>query len=410
MRFTEILSMALSSLKANKLRSGLTMFGITVGVFSVIGVMTVIGAVQSSIETGLAFLGSSTFQISKYPSINIGGNVRDKYANRRNITYEEVQRFEKLMQDFAPAVCPKVFDGGKQAAYNGLKTNPNVNIVGTNKHFIAVNQHNIEEGRNLTDEDVEYARSVIVVGQGIKKKLFPNESPIEKLIKVNGKTYRVVGVLKSKGGSFGGNDDDLAMIPITRFYENYGKTNRSINVAIQAASQELYDKTYDRAIGAMRIARGLEADEENDFEVYSNDSLISTFGQIAGIIRVGAFIISFIALITAGIGIMNIMLVSVTERTKEIGIRKSIGAKKKSILTQFLIEAVILSELGGFLGILIGVVGGNLIALQFDASVIFPWDWALVSLVVCSLIGIGFGFFPAVKASSLDPIEALRFE
>lgn len=413
MRFTEILSMALSSLGANKLRSGLTMFGITVGVFSVIGVMTIVGALQRAIEDGLAFLGSNTFQIAKYPSIQIfGGNVSDKYANRRDITYDDVQRLEKLLQGQYAAFCPKIFKNGNQGVYGGYKTNPNISIVGTNKDFLVVNQHSIESGRNLNDEDVEFARSVVVIGQDMKKRLFPNEfdDPLDKLIKVGGKTYRVVGVLAVKGGSFGNNNDNLALIPITRYFIDYGKYNRTINVAIQAKSQAEFEQTMDKAIGAMRVVRGLEADEENDFEVYSNDSLINTFDQIAGVVKIGAFIISFIALITAGIGIMNIMLVSVTERTKEIGIRKSIGAKKRNILMQFLIEAVILSEIGGLIGILLGVIGGNLGAAMLSANAIFPWDWAIIGLVVCSLIGIAFGFFPAMKAASLDPIEALRFE
>jgi putative ABC transport system permease protein len=412
MRLSEVLSMAIVSLNANKLRSGLTMFGITIGVFSIIGVMTIMNALQSSIESGLSFLGSNTFQIAKYPSIQFGGPIRDKYANRRDITYDEVQRLQALLQGQYEAFCPKIFNGGKQAVYGGYKTNPNLSIVGTNKDFLAVNQHNIELGRNLNDEDVEFARSVVVIGQDIKKRLFPNpnESPLDKFVKIGGKTYRVIGVLAAKGGAFGTSDDNLALIPITRYFVDYGKYNRSINVAIQAKSQAEFEKTMDKAIGAMRVVRGLEADEENDFEIYSNDSLISTFEEIAGVMKIGAFIISFIALITAGIGIMNIMLVSVTERTKEIGIRKSIGAKKKNILTQFLIEAVILSELGGIVGILLGVIGGNVGAMVLNATAVFPWDWAIIGLVVCSLIGIGFGFFPAMKAASLDPVEALRFE
>jgi putative ABC transport system permease protein len=410
MQFKEVFIMATDSLKANKLRSGLTMFGITVGVFSVIGVMTIIGAVQSQIETGIAFLGSNTFQMSKYPTMNFGGGGRDKYANRKNITYENVQDFQKIMQGTGAMICPKIWDGGKQAIYNGLKTNPNIDMVGTNENFIAVNQHTIAEGRNLNEEDITYSRSVVVIGSGIKEKLFPYEGAVDRVIKINGKTYRVVGVFAPKGSSFGGSEDNRAAIPISRFYENYGRMNRSLNMAVQAKSQVDYDKTLDKAIGAMRISRELDAADENDFEVFSNESLIGSFNQIAGVVRVGAFIISFIALITAGIGIMNIMLVSVTERTKEIGIRKSIGAKKKSILTQFLIEAVVISELGACLGILVGVIAGNLGAAAFEASAVFPWDWALISLGVCSAIGIGFGFYPAYKASALDPIEALRFE
>ncbi|HJX26161.1 MAG TPA: FtsX-like permease family protein, partial [Chthoniobacterales bacterium] len=199
-------------------------------------------------------------------------------------------------------------------------------------------------------------------------------------------------------------------LPLTRFFENYGEANRTVNIATQSFSQENYNQTLDKGIGAMRIARGLRANQENDFEIYSNDSLKSAFTSIAGVVSIGAFVISFIALIAAGIGIMNIMLVSVTERTKEIGVRKSIGARSRDILRQFLTEAVLISEAGGIIGIILGIIFGNLLAIWLKADVIFPFGWALAGLVVCSAIGIGFGFYPAYRAAALDPIEALRFE
>ena len=191
---------------------------------------------------------------------------------------------------------------------------------------------------------------------------------------------------------------------------DFGAEGRSVNVATQAPDQLHYNETIEKAVTAMRIVRDLRPDQENDFEVYSNDSLISAFAKVADVVSAGSFVISGIALLAAGVGIMNIMLVSVTERTKEIGIRKSIGARKKSILIQFLVEAVAISLMGGLLGIALGVAGGNGVALLFNAPVVFPFDWAAIGLLVCSSIGIGFGFYPAWKASSLDPIEALRFE
>jgi len=199
-------------------------------------------------------------------------------------------------------------------------------------------------------------------------------------------------------------------MPISRFFENYGEANRTINIATQSFSHETYNGTLDKGIGAMRIARGLAANRENDFEIYSNDSLKSAFASIAGVVRIGAFVISFIALVAAGIGIMNIMLVSVTERTKEIGIRKSIGARSRDILRQFLTEAVFISEAGGVLGIVLGVIGGDLLAFWLKVDLIFPFGWAFAGLIVCSAIGIGFGLYPAVRAAGLDPIEALRYE
>ncbi|MEP6808783.1 MAG: ABC transporter permease [Chthoniobacterales bacterium] len=411
MRFREIISMALQSLGANKLRSGLTMIGITIGVFSVISVMTAIGALSSSIESGISFLGSNIFQFAKYPvSGGQGGRNAEKYENRRNISYAQALRYYELMQGIAQEVCLKTFIFNGQATYNGEKTSPSLTVAGSNQSFLTANSYTLGYGRNLTQEDVDLARSVVVIGKAIEKRLFPHESPIGKTIKLSGHNLMVVGVMAEKGTAFGQNQDDICAMPITRFFENFGAAKRSVNVATQAPSSETYNRTLDKAIGAMRIARGLKPNQPNDFEIYSNDSLKSAFASVADIVRVGAFVISLIALVAAGVGIMNIMLVSVTERTKEIGIRKSIGARSRDILRQFLAEAVFISEAGGILGIILGVVGGNLLAAWLQADLIFPFGWALAGLVVCSAIGIGFGYYPAYRAASLDPIEALRFE
>ncbi len=411
MRYREIISMALQSLGANKLRSGLTMSGITIGVFSVISVMTAIAALQTSIESGISFLGSNIFQFAKYPvSGGAGGRNAEKYENRRNVTYAQALRYYSLMEEVAAEICLKTFDFRGQATYNGLKTPPSLTVAGTNKSFLIANSYTLAYGRNLTDEDVELSRRVVVVGKTLEKTLFPHESPIGKTIKLNGHPVTIIGVMNEKGTAFGQSQDDICAMPITRFFEDFGSAKRTVNIATQAHSQETYNRTLDKAIGAMRIARGLKPNQPNDFEVYSNDSLKSAFASIAGVVRIGAFVISLIALVAAGIGIMNIMLVSVTERTKEIGIRKSIGARSGDILRQFLTEAVFISQAGGILGILLGVLGGDLLALWLQADLIFPYGWALAGLVVCSAIGIGFGFYPAWRAASLDPIEALRFE
>ena len=405
--------MALSSLGANKLRAALTMTGITIGVFSIISVMTAIGALQNSIENGLSFLGSNIFQFAKYPAnINAGGEIKKKYQNRRDISYRQALHYYELMQGNAREICLKCFgyELKGQAVYNGVKTTPSLLIVGTNRSFLTANAYTLGYGRNLNDEDVDLARNVIVVGKIIEKRLFPHESPIGKVIRMSGHTYTIIGVLAEKGTSFGQSQDDICIMPITRFFEDFGSAKRTVNIATQSFSQETYNGTLDRGIGAMRIARGLRADQENDFEIYSNDSLKSAFTSIAGVVRIGAFVISFIALVAAGIGIMNIMLVSVTERTKEIGVRKSIGARSRDILRQFLTEAVFISEAGGILGIILGVIGGDLLAVWLKVDIIFPFGWAFAGLVVCSAIGIGFGLYPAYRAAGLDPIEALRYE
>jgi putative ABC transport system permease protein len=400
----------MQSLGANKLRSGLTMMGITIGVFSVISVMTAIGALQSSIEGGISFLGSNIFQFAKYPvSGGQGGRNAQKYENRRNVTYPQALRYQHLMEGIARDVCLKCFDFKGQCTYEALKTPP-LTVAGSNRSFLAANSYSLDYGRNLTDEDVDLARSVVLIGKTIEKNLFPHESPIGRVIKINGHPMSVIGVLATKGSAFGQSQDDICVMPITRFFENFGSAKRTVNIATQSFSTDTYNRTLDKGIGAMRIARGLKPNQPDDFEIYSNDSLKSAFASIAGVVRIGAFVISLIALVAAGIGIMNIMLVSVTERTKEIGIRKSIGARSRDILRQFLTEAVFISEAGGIVGILLGVIGGDLLAVWLQADLIFPYGWAIAGLIVCSAIGIGFGYYPAYRAASLDPIEALRFE
>jgi putative ABC transport system permease protein len=413
MLFSEMIKMALSSLGVNKLRSSLTMLGITIGVFSVISVMTAIGALQYSIENGISFLGSNIFQFAKYPAnVSAGGDVREKYRNRRNITYQQAQHYFRLMEGEAREICLKCFayEVKGQAVYNGVKTTPSLLVVGSNRSFLTANAYTLGYGRNLTDEDVDLSRRVIVVGKVVEKRLFPHETPIGKVIRLSGHTYTIIGVLAEKGTAFGQSQDDLCFMPITRFFEDYGESKRTVNIATQAFSTDTYNRTFDKGISAMRIARGLQANQENDFEIYSNDSLKSAFVNVAGVVRIGAFVISLIALIAAGIGIMNIMLVSVTERTKEIGVRKSIGARSRDILRQFLAEAVFISEAGGVLGIILGIIVGDLLAAWLQVDLIFPYGWALAGLIVCSVIGIGFGLYPAYRAASLDPIEALRYE
>ncbi len=409
MKTWELVKMAWKALGVNKLRSILTTSGITIGIFSIISVMTAIAALQTSIETGLTFLGANTFQFSKYPTgINVWGD--EKYRNRRSIDYQTYLKFVRLIGDQVEVICPKVWDDSTQGVFESRKTNPNIQLCGTTRDFLAANNYKIGEGRNLSGEDVEFSRSVCVVGQQLVQRLFPQGHAVGATIKLNEKNYEVIGTLAEKGSSFGGNDDNLVIIPIPKFFENYGSKERSLNIAIVANNQMVYERTMGIAVGAFRVARNLRPEDANNFEIYSNDSLANAFRSIAATVRVGAFIVSAIALVAAGVGIMNIMLVSVTERTKEIGIRKSLGARQRDIRIQFLLEAVFLSLLGATAGIVLGVVAGNGLAIWLQAEVVFPFGWAIVGVLVCSAIGVGFGLYPAHKAASLDPIEALRFE
>jgi putative ABC transport system permease protein len=409
----EVFRLAFGSLGVNKLRSFLTMSGITIGVFSVIGVMTAVSALRGSIETGLSFLGSNMFQFAKWPTgIQVNGDDREKYQKRRNVSLEQAERYAELMKGSSGVICFKAFENENvvQATYGGRKSTPGVTFGGTNEFFLQANQFAIDTGRNFTAADVELVRPVAIIGQSIVGKLFPSESPLGKVLKSNGRTYTVIGTFAAKGSMFGQNEDDIIMVPITRFLMDFGAVHYSINVATQAPSQLVYNETMDRGIATMRLVRGLRPEQENDFELYSNDSLVAAFAKLADTVSSGAFIISAIALLAAGIGIMNIMLVSVTERTKEIGIRKAVGARKIIVLTQFLVESVVLSVTGGLFGIVLGTIAGNGLAVFLSVSIVFPWGWALTGVVVCSVIGVVFGLYPAWKAASLDPIEALRYE
>lgn len=408
MNLVETLRLALGALQSNKLRSSLTMLGIAVGVFSVIGVMTVISGLRGSIESGLNVLGANSFQFTKFPAINFS-DPRQRFANRRDIDFGQAARFKLLMSESA-AVSLALNRSGIRVSYLDRRTNPNVRMTGTDENFLSSRNFDVAAGRNIGPGDVEFGRAVAVIGNGIAERIFLNEDPLGKAVRMDGQSYTVIGVLAAKGSSFGQSQDNFVVIPITQFMEVYGRARRSVGINVQAVNQAELVATQERAIGVMRLVRSLEPEDRNDFEVFSNESLIEAFNNIAGVVAVGAFVISAIALLASGVGVMNIMLVSVTERTKEIGIRKSIGAKKRNILNQFLIEATLLSMMGGLAGILFGVLGGNIAATFFNAEMIFPWGWAIAGLLVCSAIGIGFGLYPAYKAASLDPIEALRYE
>ena len=410
MVFTETVKLAVNTIRGNKLRASLTLSGIAIGVFSIIAIMTLLEALQSGIEGGLSQLGSNTFQIQKFPAMSFGGpGAMAKYRNRPNVTYEQgIRLIEKAtmykyisLEDWKGA---RVFKNEREA------TNPNMQLGGVNIDFLPCNNYLIKEGRYFTAGEVSSSANVTVIGMDVVNKLYPKENPIGRKIILDKNEFTIIGVLEPKGESFGRSQDNIAIIPITRMQEIYGKTDRSINIAVMAPSKMAYDETVEHITSVMRIIRNCKPGEENNFEIYSNDSLIGTVNNFTKYFKYGAGFISFIALLAAGIGIMNIMLVSVTERTKEIGIRKSIGAKSRNILNQFLVEAIILCEIGGLAGIILGVGAGNLLSIYLNTSVVIPYDWVLIGVVICSIVGVVFGVYPAYMAAKLNPIDALRYE
>ena len=400
--------MAIDAIRQNKLRSILTLLGISIGVFSVIGVMTAIRTLESSVESGLNVFAANTFVIQKYPSIQIGRRDK-KIRNRKNIDYDQ---YKKLKERAKLPVLVSVSEGSsiRNVKYKDISVKNYVSLLGGDEGSIRMYKTFISDGRNIAPDDVRYARNVCVLGMDVVDRLFPFEDPISKKIQIEGLNYYVVGVTERQGEAFGQSQDNYIAIPITNYLQKFSNKWTTLSINVEAASEKDYDKTREEVIGIMRTIRKVKAGEGNDFELETNDEMIEIFSGFTGGIKLFALSVSVIALVVAGIGIMNIMLVSVTERIKEIGIRKAIGATKRDILTQFLMEAVFLSEFGGVVGIIMGIGAGNLVSFIFNIPAVIPFDWAIIGLLVCSVIGIGFGIYPAWKAAQLDPIESLRFE
>jgi len=405
--FREVLSMSFDSIRTNKLRASLTILGIVIGVFSVISVMTAVQTLENSINSGLNVMGTNSFIIQKYPAIQMGMGNRWKFRNRQDITWEQC-KFVKEKNEKALYVSITENQGGGLVSSDYETSRPNVDVAGSDEATLATLGKNLGTGRNFTEGEIESSRNIAILGVELATKLFPNMNPIGQTVKMKGSRFEIIGVMEKQGSSFGQSQDNVIYIPITIFIRMYNE--KSLSIAVMAPNSESYADVEDHITGLLRLARKVPPGEDNDFEIFSNESLIETFRNFTIIFSGAAGGISFIALLAAGIGIMNIMLVSVTERTREIGVRKAIGARKQDIMRQFLYEAIVLSQVGGLIGIFFGVLGGNLVALFMDIAPTFPWLWALIGITVCTIIGVVFGIYPAWKASQLDPIEALRYE
>ena len=400
--------MAIEAIKQNKLRSILTLLGISIGVFSVIGVMTAIRTLESSVESGLNVFAANTFVIQKYPSIQIGRRDK-KIRNRKNIDYDQ---YKKLKERAKLPVLVSVSEGSsiRNVKYKDTSVKNYVSLLGGDEGSIRMYKTFISDGRNIAPDDVRYARNVCVLGMDVVDRLFPFEDPISKKIQIEGLNYYVVGVTERQGEAFGQSQDNYIAIPITNYLQKFSNKWTTLSINVEAASEKDYDKTREEVIGIMRTIRKVKAGEDNDFELETNDEMIETFSGFTGGIKLFALSVSVIALVVAGIGIMNIMLVSVTERIKEIGVRKAIGATKRHILIQFLTESVFLCQVGGVIGVIFGIAAGSLISVVAKVPAVIPIDWAIYGVISCSLIGIGFGSYPAWRAANLDPVESMRFE
>ncbi len=406
----ESLAMAFVAIRTNRLRSVLTLLGIAVGVFSIIAVMTAMGVLTNSIESGLSQLGVNTFQVQKTPGFGSDdARERAKTRNRKPVKYPQGLAV-KEHATLAKEVGLEAWDFGKIVVTpDGRKTNPNVQLAGEDIDGVTTNNWTIGDGRLFTSEEMNASKNVAVLGMGVVEKMFKNIDPVGQTIRVDGREYEVIGVFERQGGMLGGSQDNFVIIPLPTFFDVYGK-EREIHIMVQSTTRETYEDCIEQVRGILRAARQVPPGVEDDFYIFSNDSLIQQFNDFTQYVRLGIMLISAIALLAAGVGIMNIMLVSVTERTREIGIRKAIGAKRGNILTQFMLEAIVLSEIGGVVGILLGLLAGNLAAVMLSVPPVIPFNWAVIGFIICSVIGIVFGVYPAWKASNLDPIESLRYE
>ncbi|MFC1480932.1 ABC transporter permease [Candidatus Neomarinimicrobiota bacterium] len=404
-------SIALRSIMSSKLRSGLTLLGVVIGVWAITSMQAVVSGFDGAMEDELAVLGSETFVIQKFPAIVVGHSWH-KYHRRKNFTYEDALYLRDNAKNLS-AVAAVAETYGKTVKFQDHKTAPSVKVTGTMADYQVGLSLEMAEGHFITDDDVQHNRSIVVIGRDVAAELFPFQSPVGNTVYIGSHGYQVVGVLDQIASSFGQSADNVAFVPITVYLRHFMSAQRrhaSTSLVLKASSTELVDQAMDEAIALMRVRRKVPLGEENDFEILSAESIMNTMMDFTQYIRLAAVGIAGISLLVAGIGIMNIMLVSVMERTKEIGTRKAVGAKRRNILMQFLIEAVLLSEFGALIGIIVGVITALSISPMLNMEARVPLWAILAALGYCSVIGIFFGLYPANKASKMDPIEALRYE
>lgn len=404
----ESFRMAFNAITAHKLRSGLTLLGVLVGVFSIILVMTAMRAMKNNIEKEIGQLGSKTFVVQRMPGIFFEGPREFvKFLRRKPITFAQANQFKDKQKLPAFVGFHTSFDTVEASSRYG-KTPPNVRVEGaTPESFQALNW-SIVDGRSFSTAELEAGRDVCVLNTLVAQALFPLSSAVGERIKIGSASYTVVGIFEL--ASMGEDNSGIAAIPITNGLNRYGR-RRDVSILVQVYDPAMFEDAKEQARGVLRAVRKVAPGDDDDFEILSSDAMIAQFQQVTFAVRTGLTFVSSIALIAAGVGIMNIMLVSVTERTREIGVRRAVGARKRNILIQFLIEAIVLCEIGGAIGVVLGMAGANALAIYvLKLPPAFPLDWAIIGLVICSVVGIVFGSYPAYKAANLDPIESLRYE
>ena len=409
--FFENIKIAGISIRSNMLRSVLTVLIIAVGITALIGILTAIDSIKSSITREFTFMGAHTFTItSRGMQVQVANN-RYRTKNHAYISFYQAKSFKERYEFPAVTAISVNASGSATVKYGSEKTNPNVNVRGIDENYLQTAGLEIGQGRSFNDHEIENGRNVVLIGNDVARRLFKGkENPLQKIISIGGGKYKVIGILKSKGSGMGISNDLVCFIPYTNARTYFSRPGMNFDVQVMVDGAEKMEMAIGQAEAVFRNVRSLNTYDESDFNIEKSDNIVNILLNNIRNITLVATIIGLITLFGAAIGLMNIMLVSVTERTREIGIRKAIGAKASTIRQQFLLEALFIGQLGGITGIVAGIIIGNLVSSLIGSSFIIPWTWIIVGVVLCFVVGIVSGYYPAQKAARLDPIESLRYE